>query len=147
MGKKELAEDRAKDIRSLTIKVQGGPAKMWMKLIVARNGIEAEMLKGILNQEGDCSHVEARVPHLGSSSSVEILVPASEAEEANEILQGNLVPLIGSDNLVRRTKIVCTIGPAVKVWRGAATVGCRHGCSSASIFPTVTMLFISALIL
>ncbi len=92
MGKKELAEDRAKDIRSLTIRVQGGPQlKMWTVVYVARNGIEAEMLKGILNQEGVLVMLRALgVPHLGSSSSVEILVPASEAEEANEILQGNL---------------------------------------------------------
>ena len=49
------------------------------------------MLKGILNQEGVLVMLRALgVPHLGSSSSLEILMPPSEAEEANEILQGNL---------------------------------------------------------
>jgi len=49
------------------------------------------MLKGILDQEGILVMLRAAgVPHLGSSGSVEILVSSSEAEEANEILQGYL---------------------------------------------------------
>lgn len=64
---------------------------MWTVIYVARNGIEAEMLKGILDQEGILVMLRTvGVPHLGSSGSVELLVPSSEAEEAYEILQGNL---------------------------------------------------------
>ncbi|MGI6604436.1 MAG: DUF2007 domain-containing protein [Firmicutes bacterium] len=64
---------------------------MWTVIYVARNRTEAEMLKGILNQEGILVMLRAvGVPHLGNSGSHEILVPSSEAEEANEILQGNL---------------------------------------------------------
>lgn len=64
---------------------------MWTVIYVARNRTEAEMLKGILSQEGILVMLRAvGVPHLGNSGSVEILVPSSEAEEANEILQGNL---------------------------------------------------------
>lgn len=64
---------------------------MWTVIYVARNSTEAELLKSILNQEGILVMLRALgVPHLGSSRSVEILVPSSEAEEANEILQGNL---------------------------------------------------------
>lgn len=64
---------------------------MWTVIYIARNRTEAEMLKGILNQEGILVMLRAvGVPHLGNSGSVEILVPSSEAEEANEILQGNL---------------------------------------------------------
>ncbi|MDK2784722.1 MAG: hypothetical protein PWQ41_915 [Bacillota bacterium] len=64
---------------------------MWTVIYVARNRTEAEMLKNILTQEGILVMLRAvGVPHLGNSGSVEILVPSSEAEEANEILQGNL---------------------------------------------------------
>ncbi|BCV25376.1 MAG TPA: DUF2007 domain-containing protein [Firmicutes bacterium] len=64
---------------------------MWTVIYVARNRTEAEMLKGILSAEGILVMLRAvGVPHLGNSGSVEILVPSSEAEEANEILQGNL---------------------------------------------------------
>ncbi|HHV08153.1 MAG TPA: DUF2007 domain-containing protein [Firmicutes bacterium] len=64
---------------------------MWTVIYVARNRTEAEMLKGILDQEGILVMLRAAgVPHLGSSGSVEILVSSSEAEEANEILQGYL---------------------------------------------------------
>lgn len=64
---------------------------MWTVIYIARNRTEAEMLKNILTQEGILVMLRAvGVPHLGNSGSVEILVPSSEAEEANEILQGNL---------------------------------------------------------
>ncbi|NMA54908.1 MAG: DUF2007 domain-containing protein [Firmicutes bacterium] len=64
---------------------------MWTVVYVARNEIQAEMLRGILDQEGILVMLRGLgVPHLGSSGSVEILVPSSEAEEASEILYGNL---------------------------------------------------------
>lgn len=64
---------------------------MWTVIYVARNRTEAEMLKNIPTQEGILVMLRAvGVPHLGNSGSVEILVPSSEAEEAHEILQGNL---------------------------------------------------------
>ncbi|NLG87166.1 MAG: DUF2007 domain-containing protein [Firmicutes bacterium] len=64
---------------------------MWTVIYVARDRTEAEMLKNILDQEGMLVMLRTiGVPHLGNARSVEILVPSSEAEEANEILQGNL---------------------------------------------------------
>ena len=64
---------------------------MWTVIYVARNRTEAEMLKTVLAQEGMLVMLRGiGVPHLGNAGSVEILVPSSEAEEANEILQGNL---------------------------------------------------------
>ena len=64
---------------------------MWTVIYVARNRTEAELLKTVLDQEGMLVMLRAiGVPHLGNAGSVEILVPSSEAEEANEILQGNL---------------------------------------------------------
>jgi hypothetical protein len=45
------------------------------------------MLKNYLAAEGMLVMLRAEgVPHLGDSASVEILVPESEVEEANEIL-------------------------------------------------------------
>ncbi|MGI6128680.1 MAG: putative signal transducing protein [bacterium] len=63
---------------------------MWTVVYVARNRIEAELLKNILDQEGMLVMLRTTgIPHLGNAGSVELLVPSSEAEEANEILQGN----------------------------------------------------------
>ncbi|NLP18156.1 MAG: DUF2007 domain-containing protein [Firmicutes bacterium] len=60
---------------------------MWTVVYIARNRIEAETLKGILDNEGILAMLRAvGVPHLGDSGNVEILVPESEAEEAHAIL-------------------------------------------------------------
>lgn len=64
---------------------------MWTVVYIAPNGVIAEQLKSILTNEGLLVMLRAiGVPHLGNSASVEILVPESEAEEANEIINNNL---------------------------------------------------------
>lgn len=60
---------------------------MWTVVYIAPNRATAEMLKNYLDGEGLLVMLRSvGVPHLGDSSSVEILVPESEVEEANEIL-------------------------------------------------------------
>ncbi|HHW54519.1 MAG: DUF2007 domain-containing protein [bacterium] len=64
---------------------------MWTVVYIARNRIEAETLKGILNSEGLLVMLRTvGIPHLGDAGNVEILVPESEAEEAQEILQTSI---------------------------------------------------------
>ena len=64
---------------------------MWTVIYVARNRMEAELLKTVLDQEGMLVMLRSSgIPHLGNAGSVELLVPSSETEEAMEILQGNL---------------------------------------------------------
>lgn len=60
---------------------------MWTVVYIAPNRATAEMLKNYLDNEGLLVMLRSvGVPHLGDSGSVEILVPESEVEEANEIL-------------------------------------------------------------
>ncbi len=60
---------------------------MWTVVYIARNRSHAEMLKGILENEGLLVMLRpVGVPHLGDSSNVELLVPESEIEEAHQIL-------------------------------------------------------------
>lgn len=60
---------------------------MWTVVYIARNRIEAETLKSILTSEGVLVMLRpVGVPHLGDSGNVEILVPESELEYAQEIL-------------------------------------------------------------
>lgn len=60
---------------------------MWTVVYIAPNRATAEMLKNYLTNEGLLVMLRSvGVPHLGDSSSVEILVPESEVEEANEVL-------------------------------------------------------------
>lgn len=60
---------------------------MWTVVYIAPNRATAEMLKNYLTTEGLLVMLRpVGVPHLGDSSSVEILVPESEVEEAHEVL-------------------------------------------------------------
>jgi hypothetical protein len=60
---------------------------MWTVVYIAPNRATAEMLKNYLTAEGLLVMLRSvGVPHLGDSSSVEILVPESEVEEAHEVL-------------------------------------------------------------
>ncbi|NLJ33435.1 MAG: DUF2007 domain-containing protein [Firmicutes bacterium] len=65
---------------------------MWTVVYIARNRIEAETLKGILDGEGVLVTLRpVGVPHFGDSGNVEILVPESEAEEAHAILNSVII--------------------------------------------------------
>lgn len=60
---------------------------MWTVVYIAPNGPIAEMLKELLENGGILSMLRPiGAPHLGGSGSVEILVPESEVDEANEII-------------------------------------------------------------
>jgi len=60
---------------------------VWTVVYIAPNRSTAEMLKNYLANEGLLVMLRSvGVPHLGDSSSVEILVPESEVEEAHEVL-------------------------------------------------------------
>lgn len=60
---------------------------MWTVIYIAPNLPVADMLKELLESEGILvMQRTVGVPHMGASSSVELLVPESEAEEAHEIL-------------------------------------------------------------
>ncbi len=60
---------------------------MWTVVYIASNRATAETLKKILNKEGLLVMLRPTgIPHLGDGSTVEVLVPESEAEEAHEIL-------------------------------------------------------------
>ncbi|MGB9867653.1 MAG: putative signal transducing protein [Bacillota bacterium] len=64
---------------------------MWTVVYVARNRTIAEMLKGILEQEGIMVTLRSLgIPHMGSASNYEVLVPESEAEEAATTLAAYL---------------------------------------------------------
>lgn len=56
-------------------------------MYIAPNRVVADMLKELLNKEGFVVMLRPiGAPHLGAASSVEILVPNSEAEEALEVI-------------------------------------------------------------
>ena len=60
---------------------------LWTVVYIAPNRPIAEMLKELLEGGGILSMLRPLgPPHLGESASVEILVPESEVEEANEII-------------------------------------------------------------
>lgn len=60
---------------------------MWTVVYIAPNGPVAEMLQGLLKDGGILTMLRPiGAPHLGDSASVEILVPESEVDEANEII-------------------------------------------------------------
>lgn len=64
---------------------------MWTVVYIASNKVSAEQIKGLLTSEGLLVMVRPLgVPHLGDSGSVEVLVPESEASEANEILNASM---------------------------------------------------------
>lgn len=63
---------------------------MWTVVYIAPNRPVADMAKDLLEREGLLVMVRpAGVPHMGDSASFELLVPESEAEEANELLTTN----------------------------------------------------------
>ncbi|NMB01503.1 MAG: DUF2007 domain-containing protein [Firmicutes bacterium] len=60
---------------------------MWTVVYIAPNRSIAEMLQGLLKDGGILSMLRPiGAPHLGDSASVEILVPESEVDEANDII-------------------------------------------------------------
>lgn len=63
---------------------------MWTVVYIAPNRPIAEMLKGLLEQAGLLPMLRSvGAPHLGDSASVEVLVPESEVDEANEIISAS----------------------------------------------------------
>lgn len=64
---------------------------MWTVVFIAPNKTQAEMLKSVLTNEGVLVMLRPiGIPHVGESSSVEILVPESEVDEALEILNNTV---------------------------------------------------------
>lgn len=64
---------------------------MWTVVYIASNKVSAEQIKSLLTSEGLLVMIRPLgVPHLGDSGSVEVLVPESEASEANEILSARI---------------------------------------------------------
>lgn len=60
---------------------------MWTVVYIASNRPIAEMLKELLESGGIVTMLRPiGAPHLGESGNVEILVPESEVDEANEII-------------------------------------------------------------
>ena len=60
---------------------------MWKVVYIAPNRPIEEMLKELLEGDGILTMLRSLgAPHLGDSASVEILVPESEVDEANEII-------------------------------------------------------------
>jgi len=65
---------------------------MWTVVYIAPNGANAELIKNCLENEGILVMLRPIGPlHLGSSASVEIMVPELEAEEAHVILNNSNV--------------------------------------------------------
>ncbi|MHB8156791.1 MAG: putative signal transducing protein [Desulfocucumaceae bacterium] len=64
---------------------------MWTVVYIFSNRILAEQLKAILTEEGLLATVRpVGIPHLGDSGPFELLVPESEAEEAQEIINSKI---------------------------------------------------------
>ncbi len=62
---------------------------MWTVVYIAPNTDEAKELKEILQKEGFLVKLRPiGISHEGSTSSVEILVPESEVQDALEIING-----------------------------------------------------------
>ena len=65
---------------------------MWTVVYIAPNGATAELIENYLESEGILVMLRPiGPPHLGSSASVEVMVPELEAEEAHEILDNSNV--------------------------------------------------------
>ena len=65
---------------------------MWTVVYIAPNGATAELIKNYLESEGILVMLRPiGPPRLGSSASVEVMVPELEAEEAHEILDNSNV--------------------------------------------------------
>ena len=65
---------------------------MWTVVYIAPNGATAELIKNYLESEGILVMLRPiGPPHLGSTASVEVMVPELEAEEAHEILDNSNV--------------------------------------------------------
>ncbi|HHY09645.1 MAG TPA: DUF2007 domain-containing protein [Firmicutes bacterium] len=63
---------------------------MWTVVYIAPNRPVAKMLEDLLEQAGLLPMLRpVGAPHLGDSASVEILVPESEVDEANEIISAS----------------------------------------------------------
>jgi hypothetical protein len=61
---------------------------VWTVVYIASNRTTAEMIKDYLSNEGVLVMLRPiGIPHLGESGSVEVLVPESEVEEAQEVLR------------------------------------------------------------
>lgn len=64
---------------------------MWTVVYIAPSRIIADSLQSVLNNEGVLVMLRnIGLPHVGDSSSVEILVPESEVDEAMEIINNNV---------------------------------------------------------
>ena len=60
---------------------------MWTVVYIAPNRSVADMMKEYLEKQGYLVSLRpVGIPHLGASANVEILVPESEAEDAQEAL-------------------------------------------------------------
>ena len=60
---------------------------MWTVIYIAPNRTNAEIIKEILSAEGLLVMLRpVGIPHFGDGGAVEVLVPESEAESAQEIL-------------------------------------------------------------
>lgn len=60
---------------------------MWIVVQIVPNQATAEMLQNILSTEGFLVKIRPLgVPHMGAARQFELLVPESEAQEAQEIL-------------------------------------------------------------
>jgi hypothetical protein len=66
---------------------QGSRAEMWTVVQIVSGQAMAEMLKNLLSEEGFLVQIRPLgIPHLGAGRQFELLVPRSEAREAQEIL-------------------------------------------------------------
>ena len=62
-------------------------ATMWTVIHIASNQSTAEMLKNLLTEEGFLVKIKPLgVVHMGAARQFEVLVPRSEAREAQEVL-------------------------------------------------------------
>lgn len=60
---------------------------MWIVVQIVPNQATAEMLKNLLSEEGFLVRIRPLgVPHMGAARQFELLVPRSEAREAQQIL-------------------------------------------------------------
>ncbi|MFY9174006.1 MAG: glutamate decarboxylase [Peptococcia bacterium] len=67
---------------------------MWTVVHISANRVMAEQIKEILSSEGLLVMIKPMgIPHLGDSGTFEVLVPESEAAEANEILVEKITPV------------------------------------------------------
>ncbi len=90
MADEGVWETRSKSVLTLKVPLKG-LEDIWTVIYVAPNRVAAETLKTLLTREGFLVQLKAGGPfHLGDQAPVEVLVPASEVEEATEVLAGSL---------------------------------------------------------